>query len=115
MPETRRFPRFLPRAGANISVTIGSPLTEAIRPLVDEWRSLAGKEGDEVGVGGEWTGNDREIRDRGELFEGREKAVRMKIVEVIQEGVRRLGEEIERKEGRFERAEWCQSVSSSES
>jgi Acyltransferase len=34
MPETRSFPRFLPRLGARVSVSFGVPVTDRLRPLV---------------------------------------------------------------------------------
>ena len=120
MPESRTFPRFLPRPGATLSVTIGSPITSRIQPLVDAWREIASHESGTVGIGGVWTKQDggvespsgheqRTIRERGDLAEGKERQVRIKITEVLQEAVRELGEMVERKEGRFERGEWSQS------
>ena len=114
MPETREFPRFIPRVGARIRITIGKSLTPRIRPLIEEWRAVAEKESGAVGIGGEWSEGkgDREVRSRGELADGREQALRIKICEILQEAVRELGEAVERKEGKFERGEWSNSMAS---
>lgn len=117
MPETRTFPRFFPRFGARISITIGQPITSKIQPLVDRWRDIASQEGGTVGIGGDWdpegnsVGGDkqREVRSRGDLAGGKEEETRIKITDVLQEEVRLLGEEVERREGRFDRGEWSQS------
>ncbi len=113
MPENRRFPRFIPRPGARISITIGQPLTSKIKPLVDDWRGIAEKEPGSAGIGGEWTAGEgqRQERSRGDLADGKEIEVRKKICEMLQEGVRDLGERVERDEGRFEKGLWCQSRS----
>jgi monolysocardiolipin acyltransferase len=115
MNETRKFPRFIPRPGAKISITVGKPITDQIRPLVDAWRELALKETGRVGIGGDWGGGvnetnvERGLRSKGELAGGEEIKVRKKICEVLQDAVRRLGEEVEAKEGRFETHAWSQS------
>ena len=111
MPETRGFPRFLPRPGARIRITIGQPLTSQIKPLVDDWRGLAAKESGSAGVGGEWTGGEaqRLERSRGELADGRERDIRVRICEVLQDAVRQLGERVESDEGRFDKGMWSQS------
>ena len=111
MPEPRGFPRFLPRPGARLSITIGQPLTSKIKPLVDDWRDLAAKEPGSAGLGGEWTGGEaqRVERSRGELADGRERDVRVKICEVLQDAVRQLGERVETDEGRFDTGLWSQS------
>ena len=75
-----------------------------------------------MGVGGDWGGStpdaaaggafaERLTRSAGRLADGRERDVRVEIARVIQEEVQRLGEAVEREEGRFERGEWAQSVS----
>ncbi|WWD15915.1 hypothetical protein CI109_100339 [Kwoniella shandongensis] len=119
MPEPRNRPRFIPRPGAKLSITVGQPLTSAIEPLVSSWREMAEKESGTLGVGGDWeqgsqgTGlvgdAQREVRGKGELIDGREQQVRMKIVDVLQQGVAKLGEEVERREGRYEKGLWTQS------
>jgi monolysocardiolipin acyltransferase len=117
MPEPRSWPRFIPRAGARIKITYGSSITPRIQPLVDEWREIASREKGTIGIGGDWEkrgdspkGEDqRVIRSRGDLAGGKEEEVRVKIVQELQEAVRELGEQVEGKEGRFERKEWCQS------
>nr|ODN95147.1 monolysocardiolipin acyltransferase [Cryptococcus depauperatus CBS 7855] len=120
MPETRGFPRFIPRPGANISITVGKPLTSQIESLVNSWREMASKETGSLGIGGDWkqeaTGEglngseQRNVRGRGELIGGHEKEVRIGIVEVLQEGIRELGEDVERREGRFENRLWSHST-----
>ncbi|ORX39877.1 hypothetical protein BD324DRAFT_615344 [Kockovaella imperatae] len=118
MPEPRSVPKWLPRRGGKVTVTYGQPVTDRIRPLIDEWRRLAGNQQGTVGVGGVWekqgsspSGQEqRRTREAGRLADGHERTLRIKICEVLQESVRKLGEAVERGEGRFERGEWCQSV-----
>jgi monolysocardiolipin acyltransferase len=118
MPEPRNFPRFLPRPGGSISINFGPPLTPRIRPLVEAWKDIASKQSGTVGVGGRWEEpspsgpsgeTQRLIRSQGRLADGQEEAVRIEITQALQEGVRELGEQVEREEGRYERGEWCQS------
>ena len=118
MPETRTFPRWLPRRGGKVTITFGRPITDRIKPLIDEWRRVAEAQRGTVGLGGEWekegespSGEEqKKVRDAGRLANGEERSLRVRICEVIQESVRKLGESVEREEGRFERGEWCQSV-----
>ncbi|AFR93323.2 monolysocardiolipin acyltransferase [Cryptococcus neoformans C23] len=120
MPETRGFPRFVPRPGANISITVGQPLTSQIQPLVKAWKDMASEEKGTLGIGGEWEQKvkgeglagqqQREVRNKGQLIHGREKEVRIKIVEALQEGMRKLGQDVERREGRFKRGLWSHST-----
>ncbi|KAK4683821.1 monolysocardiolipin acyltransferase, partial [Tremellales sp. Uapishka_1] len=122
MNERRKFPRFIPRSGAKISITVGEPITETIRPLVESWKKLAASQRGSVGVGGEWAretedsvtspraGDERQARELGEVGDGKEKEIRIKICEILQESVRQLGVKVEQREGRFERKEWCQST-----
>ena len=112
MPEDRRFPRIVPRPGARLSITIGQPVTSRIKPLVDDWRSAAGREPGTAGVGGEWTAGEgqRHERSRGILADGKEREIRLKICEMVQNSVRELGEKVEKNEGRFERKIWSQST-----
>ena len=111
MPEDRKFPRFLPRPGARISITIGEPLTSRIQPLIDDWRNIAEKEVGPVGIGGEWTGgyNEKVVRSKGDLAGGKERNVRITICNLLQDGVRELGDKVEMAEGRFEKGLWSQS------
>jgi monolysocardiolipin acyltransferase len=115
MSETRGFPRFLPRPGANISITIGQPLTSQLEPLVDRWRGIASKEKGTVGMGGEWkkgtmSGDDqRDLRGKGEIGNGEEEKVRIEIVQILQDKLKELGERVEESEGRFARKEWSHS------
>lgn len=122
MPETRGFPRFVPRTGARISITVGEPLTTQIQPLVDKWRGLARQESGTVGVGGKWEaeGNSppgekqRDIRESGYLSEGQEEAVRIQITSALQDGLQKLGQSVEEAEGRIASGEWCHSISKSQ-
>lgn len=118
MPEPRSWPRPVPRRGGNVSITVGKSLTSRIQPLVNEWRALAATQEGTVGIGGDWEGgNDsargdrqREVRGAGQLAEGRERDVRIRICEALQDGVKELGEAVEREEGRFSRGEWSHST-----
>ena len=43
MPDTRTFPRFIPRFfGTRIRIVIGAPCTRRVRPLIDAYRAKAG-------------------------------------------------------------------------
>ncbi|WRT67139.1 uncharacterized protein IL334_004105 [Kwoniella shivajii] len=122
LDERRGWPKPIPRPGAKISITVGQPLTSQIEPLVKAWRDLAGKEVGPVGVGGDWKQESqddnpsmvgdaqREIRGKGVLSEGKERDLRIKICDILQDGVGKLGAEIERVEGRFENGSWSQST-----
>lgn len=122
MPETRGWPRPLPRRGGDVSITIGQPLTPRIQPLVDEWRAIAATQQGTVGVGGEWEqreesppgSHQREMRQAGRLAEGRERDVRIRICEALQDGIRELGRKVEGEEGRFDRGEWSHSTRNDE-
>jgi len=87
MDENRGAPRFVPRPGAKISISVGEPVTRVIQPLVDAF-----KRGREDGSGDEDP-----------------TQTRIRIVHELQEAVRKLGESVEAREGRFERGEWSQS------
>jgi monolysocardiolipin acyltransferase len=97
MPETRGWPRPVPRKGGNVSITIGQSLTARVQPLVDEWKKLAskGREGAELHAG----------RDTDE----KERELRIRICAALQDSVRVLGEAVEKEEGRFESGEWSNS------
>ncbi|WWC69460.1 uncharacterized protein I206_103400 [Kwoniella pini CBS 10737] len=125
LDERRGWPKPVPRPGAKISITVGKPLTSRIEPLVKAWREMAEKEVGTVGIGGEWNqeiekndskllgnvGNvQREIRSKGDLSEGKERDVRIKITDTLQAGLAELGRMIEEKEGRFEQGLWSQST-----
>lgn len=117
MNEKRGWPRPVPRTGAKISITYGASITPRIQPLVDEWRGIASREKGTIGLGGEWTkqgdspaGEDqRAIRSQGILAGGKEEQMRIRITKELQDAVTKLGEEVEEREGRYERREWCQS------
>ena len=106
-------------------MTVGQPITEKIRPLVEEWQRTTRALGTTAGVGGEWEPANgpgetaslasegektREVRGAGELAGGAEQQLRMRITALIQEEVAKLGREVEEREGRFERGEWCHST-----
>ena len=119
MPETRGFPRLLPRRGAKVIVSFGQPITDRIRPLIDEWRRIASSQGGgTVGIAGDWEREgkspnghtQRRVREAGRLADGAERTLRIKICELLQDSVQKLGATIEREEGRFERGDWCQST-----
>lgn len=116
MDERRGYPRAIPRPGASVSITVGSPLTSRISPLIDLWRAGAKQVGQPsvagtVGSGGVGGGDWASARASGDHPGGKEseESMRIKICEILQEGVRELGESVERKEGRMERGEWCHS------
>lgn len=118
MPETRGWPRAVPRRGGDVSITIGESLTDKIKPLVDEWRAVARTQTGTVGIGGEWEKQDesppgehqRRTRQAGDLAEGKERDIRIRICEALQDSLRELGQDVERKEGRFDRGEWSNST-----
>ena len=97
MPETRGWPRPVPRKGGNVSITIGQPLTSTIQPLVEEWKRKAGAK---------VQGTDRHA---GRDVDEEERALRIRICEALQDSVRTLGEAVEQEEGRFESGEWSNS------
>lgn len=117
MPEPRNWPRPVPRFGGEVSITVGQPLTATIQPLVDEWRELAKAQRGKVGIGGDWQeqqqspsgSHQRAVRAAGDLADGREREMRIRICDALQAGVGALGEQVERDEGRFDRSEWTNS------
>jgi len=94
MPETRGWPRPVPRAGGNVSITIGSSLTSKIQPLVEEWKRVSAKH--------------RAVRDPN--ADATERDFRIRICEALQDSVRALGVDVEREEGRFGKEEWSNST-----
>jgi monolysocardiolipin acyltransferase len=103
-------------------MTVGEPITDKIQPLVDQWRDIVASEKGSLGVGGDWLPESgqsadgaeedrrqRQVRGEGRLADGREQEIRQQIVSILQEEVRKLGERVEEKEGRFARGEWTQS------
>ena len=117
MPETRSWPRMVPRRGGHVSITIGESLTSRIQPLVDEWKAIAGTQSGTVGIGGNWEKlgesppgeHQRSVRDAGTLADGKERAIRIRICEALQDSLREIGQDVERREGRFDRGEWSNS------
>lgn len=123
MDETRGFPRFLPRPGASISVTVGSSLTPLVSDMVQAYRASRAEldqaaplhpsvkevpgpqsianTGQEGKAYGDWPYAEREdmlTRD-----------TRVAITNRLQEELTRLGERVEAAEGRFDRGDWAQS------
>lgn len=117
MPETRGWPRAVPRRGGNVSITIGDSLTSKIQPLVEEWKAVAAGQTGTLGIGGEWEKrgespsgeHQKSVRQAGNLADGKERDIRIRICEVLQDSVRELGEKVEQAEGRFDRGEWSNS------
>lgn len=108
MPETRGWPRPVPRAGGNVSITIGESLTSKIQPLVEEWKRISKEH---RGLGGlETQEGSTEAAARDPSTDAREKGIRIRICEALQDSVRALGVEVEREEGRFESKEWSNST-----
>lgn len=99
MPETRGWPRPVPRKGGNVSITIGEPLTSRIQPLVEEWKSRQSST-DKTVTQGIHAGRDA---DKGE------RAMRIRICESLQDSLRSLGQKVEEAEGRFDSGEWSNS------
>jgi monolysocardiolipin acyltransferase len=111
MPESRSWPRLIPRKGGNVSITIGKPLTSTIKPLVDEWKKIAQNQRDDLnGKELPIDGNTQSVREVADREDGRERQIRVRICEVLQKAVHSLGVEVERKEGRFETGEWSHST-----
>lgn len=117
MPETRGWPRVFPRRGGDVSITIGESLTAKIQPLVDEWKAVAGTQTGTVGIGGEWEkkgesppgDHQKRVREAGDLADGKERDIRIRICEALQDSLRELGQKVEGEEGRFDRGEWSNS------
>jgi monolysocardiolipin acyltransferase len=108
MPETRGWPRPVPRAGGNVSITIGESLTSKIQPLVEEWKKISGKHRVVSGLETEQLSTEGAVRDSGS--DATEKDFRIRICEALQDSIRALGVEVEREEGRFEKGEWSNST-----
>jgi hypothetical protein len=128
MPDTRKYLRFLPRLGKQISITIGDPITDKISPLVDEWRRMVGVEPGKLGVGGAWRENDRieaslgDIKDAktkidlasinperqqrasGKVAEGREESVRKRLCQLLMDELAEMGTRVETREGKDKNA-----------
>jgi monolysocardiolipin acyltransferase len=104
MPETRGWPRPVPRAGGDVSITIGESLTSQIQPLVKEWKRISEKYRRTEGSGDASTGGQTTTA------EATERDFRIRICEVLQDSIRALGMDVEREEGRFEKEEWSNST-----
>lgn len=123
MDERRGFPRFLPRPGANVSITIGQSISPLISPLVQSYRQTCSEldqvaplhpalkevpgpqtiaNSAQMGKGyGDWPYSEREDEAT--------RDARIAITARLQEELTRLGERVEAEEGRFDRGEWAQS------
>lgn len=136
MPDTRKYLRFLPRPGKSVSITVGSPITSKILPLVEEWRRIAQTSGS-PGLGGKWsasarrnsfdegedalttirdaqtrvnvaaTNPERQARARGLAGEER---VRIEICDLLYKELQSMGIEVEKAEGKDKRP-WRTAVS----
>jgi len=102
MPETRGWPRPVPRKGGNVSITIGKPLTSTIQPLVQEWKTILRSKAS--------TGEVTEPIGRSGDIDGKERDIRIRICQALQDGVHALGVDVEREEGRFDKGEWSNST-----
>lgn len=95
MDEHRGFPRFVPRPGAKVSVTIGESIRPQVEAVVNAHRAQGAQPTGPTHVEGDAHDGDRETR--------------IKITQMLQDAVQALGEKVETYEGRFERGEWTQS------
>jgi len=108
MPETRGWPRPVPRAGGNVSITIGSSLTSKIQPLVEEWKRVSAKHRGVSGLETQEGSTEGAVRDPN--ADATERDFRIRICEALQDSVRALGVDVEREEGRFGKEEWSNST-----
>lgn len=119
MNEYRKWPRFIPRGGANISITVGQSLTPLVAPLVDAWRgglpraSAADSEhSPPTKAESDTTALRAHQGEHADYLSGAfdpDESTRREITALLQDGLRSLGESIEGEEGRFARGEWSQS------
>lgn len=123
MNERRGFPRFLPRPGAKISITIGPSISPLIEPLVKAYKTTRAELDQQAPLhtapkelpGPRTLSNtDQEGKNYGDWpYAGREdeatRDARIAITARLQEELTKLGERVETEEGRFERGEWAQS------
>jgi len=86
MPLERSFPRFIPRFfGTKLKVIIGRPVTDKIRPLIDEYHTKAGGPYPLTTI----RGRPRPPKYEGDTEEA--KNCRMKIAQLLKEEVENLG------------------------
>lgn len=123
MNEYRGFPRFVPRPGANVSITIGKSISPLISPLVDSYRQTRSELDQSAPLhpapkelpGPQTIANTaQDGKDYGDWpYAGREdvatRDARIAITARMQEELTKLGQRVEEAEGRFERGEWAQS------
>ncbi|GMK57045.1 hypothetical protein CspeluHIS016_0308850 [Cutaneotrichosporon spelunceum] len=119
MNEERKFPRWIPRAGANVSITVGKSITPHIAPLVDAWRTGLPRQ---AGASMESTAPTKAESDQSALrahqaehvnyLSGEfdpDESTRQEITAILQERLRSMGETVESGEGRFAKGVWSQS------
>lgn len=123
MNEHRGFPRFIPRPGANVSITIGQSISPLISPLVDSYRQTRSELDQQAPLHTapkelpgptSMRNTAQDGKDYGDWpYAGREdeatRDARIAITARLQEELTKLGERVESEEGRFERGEWAQS------
>lgn len=122
MNENRGFPRFIPRGGARVSITIGESITPLIAPLVETWRANLPRASSSPSSASAPTAETKEESDADALRAHQvhhadylsgafdpDEATRREITSLLQEQVRALGEQVEEEEGRFARGTWGQS------
>ncbi|KAL1409702.1 Lyso-phosphatidylcholine acyltransferase [Vanrija albida] len=97
MDEHRGFPRFVPRGGAKVSVTIGESIRPQVEAVVNAHRAQGAKPSGPTHVDGDAAAHDAD------------RETRIQITQMLQDAVQALGEKVETAEGRFERGEWSQS------
>lgn len=102
MNEDRTFPRFIPRPGANISITIGESLTPRIAPLIAAHKATS----TEPSKLAQRLDAAADARARGD---DPDMDTRIAVTAALQAGVREIGERVEEAEGRFARGTWTQS------
>lgn len=130
MNENRTFPRFLPRPGATVSITVGQSLTPLIEPMVKSWRAglpradkppppkfafdaptppvLTAETRAESDTEAVRTHQDHHADYLGGAFDP-DEATRREITSLLQEKLRALGEKVEEGEGRFANGSWSHS------
>lgn len=119
MNEYRKWPRFIPRGGATVSITVGESLTPLVSPLVDAWRAGLPRH---ATLGSEPTAPTKADSDKTALrvHQGQhadylsgafdpDESTRREITALLQNGLRSLGEVVEGEEGRFSRSAWSHS------
>ncbi|CAK9780101.1 acyltransferase-domain-containing protein [Cutaneotrichosporon oleaginosum] len=122
MNEYRKWPRFIPRGGATVSITVGESLTPLVAPIVDAWRAGLPRAAAPSHLSSEATAPTRAESDEAALREHQDhhadylsgafdpdESTRREITALLQNGLRSLGEQVEGEEGRFANGAWSQS------